>query len=307
MHDPDGLGVLCARASEWFVAQGKSVLPSVLLKDFWVTEALRVMARPYKDQAQSDDQVQVAVRPVFKGGTSLSKGLQLIDRFSEDIDICLEVLPAGADLTQHELTEAQCGKGRADRIMKELAVRVGVELGVEPETPVLPAHKGTKGVKRKWYLKYPLPASHGAGNLKDASFEMAVLSPERTLVDKLCIVHRLAVERQAQQRPLSWQVRHYYDIGRILGDTSVVRTLQASENLVVRYAAEAQQSTARHRGSNAHPRPDDGFATSPAFQDDAHFTVVAAEYQAELASLVMGPLLPLEDVLARVQEHAVLL
>jgi len=47
-------------------------------KDYWVTYALKqIFNSPIKDQA------------VFKGGTSLSKCYNLIDRFSEDIDIAV--------------------------------------------------------------------------------------------------------------------------------------------------------------------------------------------------------------------------
>ena len=348
LQDPDALSALCGQASAWYLAQGKSVLPAVLLKDFWVTEALRRMAKPYVDIARADGQADVTVRPVVKGGTSLSKGLHLIDRFSEDIDICLEVLPAEADLTKPELTEAVCSDNRADKIMRDLAERVAASLNVPADMPEGADKRGTRGVKRKWFLKYPVPRSHQKGRLKDgielelvrmgkptpaqtrdlrsllaewaiatqdaslvepemAGFSMAVLSPERTLVDKLCIVHRLALERQAQQRPLSWQVRHYYDVGRLLGDLNMVRTLQAGDRVVERYAADALQSTAKHRGKNAHPRPEGGFATSPAFTDAAHLKVVAGDYQAELTALVMGPLLPLPDVLSLVQKHAALL
>lgn len=47
-------------------------------KDYWITLALKHLANSkYVDNA------------VFKGGTSLSKGYNLIDRFSEDIDIAI--------------------------------------------------------------------------------------------------------------------------------------------------------------------------------------------------------------------------
>lgn len=48
-------------------------------KDYWVTEALRVVAGSFFRGV------------VFKGGTSLSKAWSLIERFSEDIDPGLTV------------------------------------------------------------------------------------------------------------------------------------------------------------------------------------------------------------------------
>lgn len=44
-------------------------------KDYWITEILRTIAETLGDRA------------IFKGGTSLSKGWNLLDRFSEDIDL----------------------------------------------------------------------------------------------------------------------------------------------------------------------------------------------------------------------------
>ena len=55
------------------------ILPALVLKDYWVTRVLRAIAT---DPAQEG-------RALFKGGTSLSKGWRLIDRFSEDIDLLL--------------------------------------------------------------------------------------------------------------------------------------------------------------------------------------------------------------------------
>ena len=48
-------------------------------KDWWVTQALKALySTPYAEYC------------IFKGGTSLSKGWKLIQRFSEDIDIALD-------------------------------------------------------------------------------------------------------------------------------------------------------------------------------------------------------------------------
>src|ERR1039457_5667235 len=56
---------------------------AIVEKDYYVTEALRLIAREFGDVV------------LFKGGTSLSKGWKIIDRFSEDID--LYVRPAESE------------------------------------------------------------------------------------------------------------------------------------------------------------------------------------------------------------------
>src|SRR3984957_267205 len=64
------------RAAEHFRPQG--MRPAIIEKDYYVTEALRIISIAAGDKV------------IFKGGTSLSKGWNLIQRFSEDIDIFLD-------------------------------------------------------------------------------------------------------------------------------------------------------------------------------------------------------------------------
>ena len=61
------------RAAEHFRPRG--LREAIIEKDYFVTEALRIIEREAGSQV------------IFKGGTSLSKGWGLIERFSEDIDI----------------------------------------------------------------------------------------------------------------------------------------------------------------------------------------------------------------------------
>jgi hypothetical protein len=56
----------------------RKIRAAIIEKDYYVSEPLRVIA------ATSHDKV------IFKGGTSLAKGWNLIQRFSEDIDIFLD-------------------------------------------------------------------------------------------------------------------------------------------------------------------------------------------------------------------------
>src|SRR5258708_38513378 len=74
------------RAADHFHARG--LRASIIEKDYYVTEALRIIASTYENQV------------IFKGGTSLSKGWNLIQRFSEDIDIFLDPLAFDPPLTK---------------------------------------------------------------------------------------------------------------------------------------------------------------------------------------------------------------
>ena len=83
------------RATEHF--QSRGLRPAIIEKDYYVTEALRIIA------ATAGDKV------IFKGGTSLAKGWNLIQRFSEDIDLFLDPLAFNPSL----------GKKAIDRELKK--------------------------------------------------------------------------------------------------------------------------------------------------------------------------------------------
>ena len=64
--------------SAYIIATKKNISVGAVEKDWWVTAILKVLFS-----------LSPAKYMFFKGGTSLSKGWNLIDRFSEDIDIAL--------------------------------------------------------------------------------------------------------------------------------------------------------------------------------------------------------------------------
>jgi AraC-like DNA-binding protein len=89
------------QAAEHF--RERNLRPAIIEKDYYVTEALRVIA------TTSGDKI------IFKGGTSLAKGWNLIQRFSEDIDIFLDPTAFQPAL----------GKNAIDRELKKLRNAVG--------------------------------------------------------------------------------------------------------------------------------------------------------------------------------------
>ena len=65
------------------VAEEKRIDPALVEKDYWIMHCLYGLQ-------------QLGLKFQLKGGTSLSKGHNIIGRFSEDIDILIEP-PAGRD------------------------------------------------------------------------------------------------------------------------------------------------------------------------------------------------------------------
>ena len=105
------------------------ILPDLVEKDYWVTRVLRALAR--------DSSLEKQI--IFKGGTSLSKGWRLIDRFSEDVDL----LTTGPGFSR---PPAKAARGALFRKIVEC---------VECETPLkLPTTEGLQQDEREFlYLQ----------------------------------------------------------------------------------------------------------------------------------------------------------
>lgn len=105
------------------VGAAKRIKGEAVEKDWWVTQVLRVLfSSEYKDNI------------VFKGGTSLSKGWHLIERFSEDVDIAInrEFLGFSGNLTKTQISD-KLRRASCSFVRKELrdAVESGLlELGI---------------------------------------------------------------------------------------------------------------------------------------------------------------------------------
>ena len=192
---------------------------------------------------------------IFKGGTSLEK-LRLVERFSEDLDL----------LVITEVTTVNQGK-RTLREMCDVAAKAlgaevedassGGQLGtlhrrayLTPRSPAHCAHAASADPERILLElvesggRHPsgpvsvssLFARHtGAGRLQIddfvdlAPYEVSILHPGRTLLEKLLRVNNFCIDDAARQNPHGWPRigRQFYDIWALLGDA---RTLQFLNN-----------------------------------------------------------------------------
>ncbi|MCH2451321.1 MAG: nucleotidyl transferase AbiEii/AbiGii toxin family protein [Gracilimonas sp.] len=103
------------------VAANEGLPPVAIEKDFWVTLVL-----------ESVFELEQAEKMVFKGGTSLSKGWNLIQRFSEDVDLAVDRKAFGFD--------GKLGSSKRTKLRK--AIR---EFVLEKLTPELVNHLQEKG------------------------------------------------------------------------------------------------------------------------------------------------------------------
>lgn len=311
--DPDTLAALVARTAE-----ATGVVEAYVEKDFWATEVLRVATR--ERQVPLVDGRASAVSFLFKGGTSLSRVYRLVDRFSEDIDL-LAVFPSGV------------AKNARHTVLKQVDAAVSAHLGVAGEVG-----SSETGVKR--YTTYRYPTEHSAGLLKEGvvlelgsrggtqpaashtyrsmvaeyaigvlgdseeeweefePFEVLTLAPERTLLEKLAGLHAMAAARDLARLRLAG--RHFYDIHQLLGDEATCDALVAlGRSGVVELAADIDKHS-RIGGFASVPRPDGGYADSPAFTLDGEVAVaIEAGYRA-VAGLIYGEVPELDVVRRRV-------
>ncbi len=237
---PDFEQVVLA-ASEHFHERG--LRSAIIEKDYYVTEALRIIAGT------------VGEKTIFKGGTSLSKGWNLIGRFSEDIDIFLDPLafdPAlGRRAIDRELralrdslaahpaltflrgeSRTLGGFGRSDRFAYaqrfggpgEVAGRVLVEAGTAS------GRQPTATVELRSYVATFLTERDLSLDTEDeGGFPMRLLHFRRTFVEKLFAIHGKVELLKRDGRRLGSYARHYYDLFCLTAQPDVVAMLTSDE------------------------------------------------------------------------------
>ena len=223
------------------VAAAASGRPLHLLdKDVWLVWVLDVLFRaPFGEHL------------VFKGGSSLSKGYAIINRFSEDIDLTYDIRALAPDLVVNAPDALPPTKSQEKRWTREIRNRLPVWIHQEV-LPVLraalteaelPASVSTES--EKLLLEYtPMAAGTGyvrpavvlefgarstgepcesrmlvcdaAASVASVAFPVArarVMRPERTFWEKATAVHVFC--RQGEYRGGDRSARHWHDLARL--------------------------------------------------------------------------------------------
>jgi hypothetical protein len=305
------------------VAERLDISATAVEKDYWVSEVLRVLVAAFRDDF------------IFKGGTSLSKGFGIVERFSEDIDVL--VLPLGR------------GRGAVDKLMKEMGETAASGVGGEasgvggaesgrhrsfavsyPATREATALVATSvllemGVRGGPHPHEPVVIGSLLGTALEqagtdlseyddlAPFEALVLHPARTLLEKLVHIHELALRlaADAELRPDRRSGRHFYDVHELLGDERVLDLL-ASHDQTLEVIASIDEITRTYFGGSEEVsvRPDGGFATSPAFDPNTSASArLRRAYDTTMPELYFGrdPLPSWEEICGSVTDCAALL
>jgi len=301
------------RAEEHFRSRG--LRPAIIEKDYYVTEALRIIATAAGDKV------------IFKGGTSLSKGWNLIQRFSEDIDIFLDPVAfrpvlgkRGIDRELKNLrdaignhpaltfAEAEShtigGFGRSDRfsyaqrfggpgaVVNRVLVEAGTASGREP----------TMVVELRSYIGQFLGATGVSLNAEDeGGFMLRLLHFRRTFVEKMFAIHAKVELFKRERRPIGSYARHYYDLFQLAAQPEIRDMLQSAEYATIK-ADYDQISRAHFPKSYFHPEGM-SFARSDAlFPPPELAAIIGPEYERQCQMLCYGPFPAWAEVQARFEE-----
>jgi hypothetical protein len=301
------------RASEHFREQG--LRPAIIEKDYYVTEALRVVSLSAGDKV------------IFKGGTSLSKGWNLIQRFSEDIDLFLDPLafdpPLGKNAIDRELKklrdavgshpaldhvpgESQTigGFGRNDRfeyqqrfggpgeVANRVLVEAGTASGREPTTEV---------ALRSLLSQFLSETGVSLGAEDERGFPMRLLHFRRTFVEKMFAIHAKVELLKRDGQPLGTYARHYYDLFQLAARPEVLAMLKSDEYDQIK--ADYDRVSGTHFARNYFAPPEMRFMRSEALFPSADLSaVLGTECAVQCLMLCYGPPPSWEEVMVRFRE-----
>ena len=226
-------------------------------KDWWITMTLKALFN-----------ASFAENMVFKGGTSLSKGWNLIERFSEDIDLAIDraLFGFGGELTKKRIKylRKESGKYIRETVMSELIEQLNV-LGIDrqfytltlqdpelttndPQTIIL---KYRSDYQRSPYIADSVKIEIGSRSMMEphepikmrsiiaeefADTEFAdtpapipTVIPQRTFLEKAFLLHE-EFQKPEENIRVERMSRHLYDLERLM-DTDFAK--KALENVLL--------------------------------------------------------------------------
>ncbi len=230
----------------------------IIEKDYYVTEVLRIIAQHLPGEI------------IFKGGTSLSKGWNLIQRFSEDIDLYVKPDGLGKNAIDRKLKQLRDaisahpglqflpdesstigGFGRCDRFgyspsfteINSIAPHVFLEVGTN--SGIYPTE--TRPISS--YVAEYLRTTGVSLNAEDEiPFEMPLLHFRRTFVEKMFAIHAKVEIFKETGTPIGGYARHYYDLWCLAQQPDVPAMLQSAEYADIKADYERVSLAAFPRG-----------------------------------------------------------
>ncbi|MFA6925052.1 MAG: nucleotidyl transferase AbiEii/AbiGii toxin family protein [Bacteroidales bacterium] len=220
-------------------SQKLNIIPIYIEKDYWITLVLSELAKS-----------KYVENVVFKGGTSLSKGYGLINRFSEDVDIAIinESARTGNEIkTIIRTVEKEITKELVEKHIEGVSSKGSrFRKSVFEYQSIDARNKSNKLIVEINSFSNPYPfrklsiESFIAKFLKQTgnsdyiekyslhSFQINVLDKKQTLIEKLVSLIRFSFDVNAIQSIAS-KVRHFYDLYYLLSDAECAKFVATKE------------------------------------------------------------------------------
>lgn len=306
LHELDGTKELFG-----LIAEEKQLLPAVVEKDYWIMHCLWGLQRS-------------GLQFEMKGGTSLSKGWSVVDRFSEDIDIRFDA-PASLNLKGDKPAHVAARVAFYD----DLATRIRIDgVTVERNRDYDDKNAQNGGISLKYPSHFPRTPNLRAEVLLEAGFDKTApneprdfdswalerarekkadvhdnralgvrcFDPEYTFVDKIQTICRRFRQHRDRNEPEKdkpqFFLRHYYDLYMLLEVPRVKAFIGTDE-----YEAYKKQKLKTTDAAE--------FATRQAFmlEKPEIYALFEKEFQA-MNAMLTPPRPKFADIMARIRERA---
>ena len=225
----------------------------IIEKDWWITAVLRALfSLPYAENLS------------FKGGTSLSKCYNLIERFSEDIDIAVNREKPDFTKTntriRNDFRRATCkfvreelqfdlAKQLENNGLNDFFVKVNITSITTTDPEIIEVEYNSLFVEEN-YIKRKVIIEVSGRSMSEPlqlvtlqsmidevfpneeftgkSFDVQAVVPQRTFIEKLCLLHEEFAKPQELMRTERMS-RHLYDLGQIMDTPIAEKALQDKE------------------------------------------------------------------------------
>jgi predicted nucleotidyltransferase component of viral defense system len=273
-------------------------------KDYWITLVLSHLAKSkYVDES------------VFKGGTSLSKGYNLIERFSEDVDIAIindkgktgnEIKTIIRTIEKEitpDLTEVQMDgvTSKGSRFRKSVFEYVTTEKGNANNKLIVEINSFANPFPfQKLTIQsmiFDFLTKTGNENYIEQynlqSFEVNVLSKEQTLLEKTVSLIRFSFKENVVES-ISEKIRHFYDLYYLMKNSECIEFV-ASDSFKKQFDSILQHD--REMFEEPKGWQSKSVTESPLITNfESIWKQLKEKYQTELAALAYRPIPNEQDV-----------
>lgn len=305
------------------VAIGINLPPAAIEKDWWVVRTLELVFAS-----------SIAQHTVFKGGTSLSKAWNLIDRFSEDIDLALDRCFLGIDKPDREMTGSQVSKLRKLSakfisqvffselfdLFKEAGLNVNIKLGeiktddqdpliieiyypsvTEPISYIQPRvliEVGSRSLLEPFderSLTSMVGEKYKGRPFADENIIVPSVNPQRTFLEKVFLLHE-EFQLPIEKIKVERKSRHLYDLEKLM-DTEYAVAALGNKALYQTIVAHRAKLTPLRGIDYANHTPDKINPIPP----DTIIKEWEKDYQVMKENMLYNPSLPFEKIIERMK------